>query len=56
MELSIELYRNRLLENKKEALKLETDIALKTIQTFYKEGSNEKSKQAALTMIKASTI
>ncbi|MBU2644963.1 methyl-accepting chemotaxis protein [bacterium] len=56
MELSIELYRNSLLENKKEALKLEAEIAIKTIQTFYKEGNNEKTKQAAIAMVKELTF
>lgn len=51
-ELSIELYRNSLLENKKEALRLETEIALKTIEKYYQAGDTEENKKAAMEMVK----
>ena len=51
-KLSIELYRNSLLENKREALMHETEIAVKAIDKFYQEGDTEASRKSALEMVK----
>jgi len=49
---NIEMYRASLLESRKETLKQETEIALRAIEKYYREGDTEASRKAALEMIK----
>lgn len=50
-EKSIQIFRDSLLDSKKEMLQIETEIALKTVQKFYKDANTEKSKKAAMEML-----
>ncbi len=51
-ELSIDLYKKSLLDNKKETLKLETEIAIKTVEKLFKDANTDESKKAAMEMVK----